>query len=301
MKVSLVITNYNRGDLLPSIAAMLPPSDGRIAELLVIDNASPIPPEPFVARAESIAPCPLRLLKNESNLGVAASRNRGMRDAAGEAVLFIDSDVTFEPTCVSLLIDGLQDSDITFPQALYDDGAFLSPVDDFTRKLCLNSMMFAIRKEALGRMTDWFDEYMGMYQEDVDFFLRASAVGLRFKFIETAVVRHPFRDTLNAGHVFFALRNSLWMSFKLAGLAPYRCSYPSFVVKQSVLWLVNAATRRHWAFWPRRVGFSSSRFALLCSYVKAWGSFVSHCGALRQMRGRIRRDIMMSGTAVLCR
>lgn len=64
-------------------------------ETIIVDDRSPIDIEPLV---DSISDLPLvRVLRNESNIGHAESRNAGVRAAEGEFVAFLDHDDLWLP------------------------------------------------------------------------------------------------------------------------------------------------------------------------------------------------------------
>ena len=64
-------------------------------EILVINDCSPEDLDPIVAPYMDL-PC-FRYLKNETNMGVAKTRNRGVSLAKGEYIAFLDADDYWEP------------------------------------------------------------------------------------------------------------------------------------------------------------------------------------------------------------
>lgn len=92
MKVSVIIPSYNRGDLLGDaiesvLAQSLPPH-----EVIVIDDGSSDDTEGAIARyADRI-----RFIR-QPNAGVGAARNRGVCEASGQWVAFLDSDDCWLP------------------------------------------------------------------------------------------------------------------------------------------------------------------------------------------------------------
>ena len=93
MKVSAIIPTFNRRDYLPraidSILAQTVPLD----EIIVVDNGSTDGSAEFV---ESRYKGRLRVVQ-ESNPGVSASRRRGIQEARGEWIAFLDSDDEWLP------------------------------------------------------------------------------------------------------------------------------------------------------------------------------------------------------------
>ena len=68
-------------------------------QLIVVDDASP-QIEPGRLHA-ALAPFQLLLIRNQQNLGRAGARNAALREATGDIVVFLDSDMTVEPDFLS--------------------------------------------------------------------------------------------------------------------------------------------------------------------------------------------------------
>lgn len=103
MDVSVVIPTYNRATLLPAavesvLRQTLPP-----AEILIIDDGSTDDTAAVCAGFPEV----VRYIRQE-NSGVSAARNRGIRDARGEYVAFLDSDDLWEPEKLEVQIAGLE-------------------------------------------------------------------------------------------------------------------------------------------------------------------------------------------------
>lgn len=97
LSISVVIPTYDEpGRLcaaLQSLAAQDYPSSA--VEIVVVDDASP---QPFSVPLDDLAgPFSLTLIRNPTNQGRARARNAGLRAAAGDLVVFLDSDMTVEP------------------------------------------------------------------------------------------------------------------------------------------------------------------------------------------------------------
>ena len=99
MKASIIIPAYNAVSLLPrailSVTETPPPFD---YEILVIDDGSK-DDTASVTRSLAEKNAAIRLISQE-NAGPAAARNRGILEARGEYILFLDSDDSFYPNAV---------------------------------------------------------------------------------------------------------------------------------------------------------------------------------------------------------
>ena len=91
--VSVVIPTYNRPEATERAARSVLAQTHRALELLVIDDGST---DDTAARVERIGDPRLRVVRQE-NGGVARARNRGLAEARGAYVAFLDSDDEWRP------------------------------------------------------------------------------------------------------------------------------------------------------------------------------------------------------------
>ncbi len=98
---SVVIPTYNRKDTLGRVldALMHQTAQAEIAEILVVDDGSSDGTASLVAEAAERSPTSIRYLGQE-NKGRSAARNRGIREAKGEILLFLDDDEIPAPNMV---------------------------------------------------------------------------------------------------------------------------------------------------------------------------------------------------------
>lgn len=199
MKVSVVITSHDTWPLtVRCVRALEKHSAGRIAEIVVVDDASSTP-------APSDLPALARVIRNPSNLGYQASVNVGFRAVSGDWVLLLDSDAyplmdVVEPLARSFAADpklaaialatvdergrGTQTAQ-SEPQAF---GFVLGPrlegayvrLRDFLRepKLVVFSCALGVRKSAFDAVGG-FDEGFDFLDADLDFSMRLSEAGFR--------------------------------------------------------------------------------------------------------------------------
>lgn len=106
--ISVIIPTYNRmGTLERSVQSVLAQTYTHF-ELLIIDDASTDATEQYI---KGIADERIRYYRNESNIGPAASRNRGVSLALGEYLAFQDSDDEWMPDKLQKLMQMLADTD----------------------------------------------------------------------------------------------------------------------------------------------------------------------------------------------
>lgn len=96
--VSVVIPTYNRAAILPRTLRSVLAQTERDIEVLVVDDGSTDGTDELVA---GYADPRVRYLPQPRNAGVGAARNRGLREARGEFIAFLDDDDEWLPTKLS--------------------------------------------------------------------------------------------------------------------------------------------------------------------------------------------------------
>lgn len=90
-KVSIVMPAYNAEKTIASAIQSVISQTYKSWELLVVDDASADATGQIVCTLAENEPR-IRLITNEKNMGISASRNTGIRQAQGQWVAFLDSD-----------------------------------------------------------------------------------------------------------------------------------------------------------------------------------------------------------------
>ena len=91
--LSVVIPTYNRCNILQKTLRALCQQEGATNfEIIVVDDGSTDATSQVVAALAALAPVRLQCIA-QPNSGAAAARNRGLQEANGEIVLFLDDDV----------------------------------------------------------------------------------------------------------------------------------------------------------------------------------------------------------------
>jgi GT2 family glycosyltransferase len=102
--VSLIIVNYNSGNLLPACVSS---ALSQVDEVIVVDNASR---DHSLFQLEAAFPSEPKLLvvHNRKNIGFAAGCNMGSKQATGKYLLFLNPDCVLEPGSVKQLLETLK-------------------------------------------------------------------------------------------------------------------------------------------------------------------------------------------------
>jgi len=96
MQVSIVLPCYNAERYLGRCIASLFGQTHRPLELIAVDDGSTDGTAALLEEAARYAPFPMRVLK-QANAGACAARNRGLEEAAGAYVQFMDADDEIAP------------------------------------------------------------------------------------------------------------------------------------------------------------------------------------------------------------
>ncbi len=98
--ISIVIVNWNAGPFLERCVQSLERHAGD-CETIVVDNGSEDGSLDFFSRSQ----LPVRLQRNETNLGYAAANNAGWKMSGGDAVLFLNPDTECTEGSVHTLLE----------------------------------------------------------------------------------------------------------------------------------------------------------------------------------------------------
>lgn len=211
-RFSVIIPNLNGEFLLDACLRSVAASSGdHVAETTVVDNGSS---DRSIEVARRALPS-VRILSNETNEGFARACNQGAAAASTDYLLFLNSDVTLSPTCLSDLSRWLirdASAAIWQPKLFREDGAtwdsagsfftrtgflwheglgvtgrdaFSSPRDVFAVK----GACMAVRRDAFAAVGG-FDEDFFAYFEEADLCWRLLLAGWQVRFVPACCAFH---------------------------------------------------------------------------------------------------------------
>lgn len=169
---SVVVPTRDRPGLLAEALASIQAQTCDSLECLVVDDASAQPPEiPDDPR--------FRLIRLERNAGPSAARNRGMQEAAGSAIAFLDDDDIWTPDRLELAERGLARAPVAVCATRYLDdpgGGRARKLDGWVDGTILDGLTPALGATAVERsVTPPFNEGLDNL-EDADWWLRLASV-----------------------------------------------------------------------------------------------------------------------------
>ena len=219
--VSVIIVNYNRAELLRRCLESLLAPQGADFEVIVVDNGSAddsaAVAEAFAARA----PFPVRLIRNESNLGFCAANNQGIRASGAPFVALLNNDAEAEPGWLGHLLSAFADPGVGMAASkivvhedprVIDKAGHLIYLDgqnrgrgtgeidrgqyDRTEEVLWPDGCACMYRRAMLDEIGLFDEDLFAYGDDAELGLRARIAGWRCLYVPQAVARHHRGATL---------------------------------------------------------------------------------------------------------
>ena len=124
--VSVVITNYNKGDLLLRAIESVVEQIDVIDQIIVIDDASTHSEDHVILSYlnEHVVCSNVEVLINSKNMGVSLSKNRGVSIAINDIIVLLDGDDTLPVNALSLIKEGFASRglDVLFGDYLHLNG-----------------------------------------------------------------------------------------------------------------------------------------------------------------------------------
>ncbi|WCT74941.1 glycosyltransferase [Sphingomonas naphthae] len=190
--LSVIIPVFNGAHFLPQAVQSILAQQYPTAEIIVVDDGS----TDDIERVVAALPVEVRFLR-QTNAGPASARNRGIRNASGDLIAFLDVDDLWPVDRLASLIAALgEDRDVAIGRGQLaridpDDPAAYSFVGNPGEAFPYYIGAALYRREAFTRV-GLFDEDM-IFGEDQDWYRRAEEVGLgvtRVEQISLIVRRH---------------------------------------------------------------------------------------------------------------
>jgi GT2 family glycosyltransferase len=240
LRVSVIVVNWNRRDLLLACLRSLDRQTTREFEVIVVDNGS-LDGSPEMVEREYPQ---VRLVRNRDNRGFCAANNQGIQASQAEFIALLNNDAEAETGWLAALLDaidarpdcGMAASKILVwedPGRIDKAGHLIYPdgqnrgrgsgepdrgqYDRMEETLWPDGCAAMYRREMLAAIGG-FDEDLFAYADDAELGLRARIAGWRCIYAPAAVVRHHRGATLglqSARRLELIERNRLLLAAKL--------------------------------------------------------------------------------------
>lgn len=122
--VSIIVPMYKAADYIEETIHSVEQQTYRDWELLLVDDCGPDDSLAVAERVRERSPFrkQIRILRNDHNLGAAGTRNRGVREAAGRYIAFLDADDLWKSEKLEEQLLFLQQNDAGFTFTSYEFG-----------------------------------------------------------------------------------------------------------------------------------------------------------------------------------
>jgi GT2 family glycosyltransferase len=209
--VSIIILNYNAGELLFNCIKSIKKSNYSNVEIIVVDNVSS--DKSHIKCKEKYQE--IKLIQNKENFGYCGGNNIGIKQATGEFVIILNPDTIVQPNCIGELVfayekigEGLFQPKILslneenilqstgnmihvfgFGYAR-DKGNKDNRTDEKIEKIgyASGTCLFTSRKifEKIGLL----DEFLFLYHDDLDLGWRAAQIGIDSYYVPKSKIFH---------------------------------------------------------------------------------------------------------------
>ena len=109
MKGSTIITTYNRPELVKrALNSALNQTYAKDTEIIVVDDYS------YESLTDIASDSRIKYIRHETNRGLSAARNTGVKHASGKYVVFLDDDNELAPEFLEQTIKLIEHPSLTF-------------------------------------------------------------------------------------------------------------------------------------------------------------------------------------------
>ncbi len=209
--VSVIVLNYNAGELLLNCIESIKKSAYKNLEIIVVDNISTDKSQKICKEKYP----DIKLIQNDENFGYCEGNNIGIRKAKGDFIMILNPDTIVEPNCIRELIfaherlgEGLYQPKILSlneKQVLQSTGNMLHvfgfgfakdkgrkdrEIDEEIKKIgyasgtCLFTSRNVLDKVGL------LDSFLFLYHDDLDLGWRASQIGINSYYVPKSKIYH---------------------------------------------------------------------------------------------------------------
>ena len=236
--VSIIILNYNGGELLIECIKSILKSKYENIEIIVVDNSS---------NDGSQIKCKEKfkdivLIQNKKNLGYCGGNNEGIRSANGDYLIILNPDVVVEPEWISEMIISFHKYGPGFyqPKILsnkdheiiisagnqiqifgfgYSRGKGVTDIGQYEKdeEISYASGTCLFTTSEIFRKVGYFDPYLFAYHDDLDLCWRGQLLGIKSFYVHKAIIYHPLEGysfKWNSFKFFLMERNRIYCLLK---------------------------------------------------------------------------------------
>lgn len=163
-KVSIIAPSYNSEQFISLTIDSVLSQSYKDWEMIIVDDCSTdnttIIVENYIKKYPEFS---IELIKNNSNLGPALTRNRAIEKAKGRFIAFLDTDDLWKPNKLEVQLRFMKENNYKFTCSYFsqidENNSFIKNVTDIPSKISYNNLLTANR---VGCLTAIYDtEYFG--------------------------------------------------------------------------------------------------------------------------------------------
>jgi len=258
--VSVIVLNYNAGELLLNCIESIKKSAYKNLEIIVVDN---------ISTDKSQETCKekypdIRLIQNNENFGYCEGNNIGIREAKGDYIIILNPDTIVESNWIEELISAYN----KFGEGLYqpkhlslnektvymsagnmlnifgfgyarekgnkDENQF-NKIEEigYASGTCLFTSSAVLKKVGL------FDPFIFLYHDDLDLGWRASQLGIKSYYVPTSLIYHAESYSLkwNAEKFYWLERNRKYCILTHYSKQTYSKIFPTLLAVDFFVWI----------------------------------------------------------------
>jgi len=258
--VSVIVLNYNAGELLLNCIESIKKSAYKNLEIIVVDNISTDKSQKICKEKYPS----IKLIQNDENFGYCEGNNIGIREAKGDYIIILNPDTIVESNWIEELISAYN----KFGEGLYqpkhlslnektvymsagnmlnifgfgyarekgnkDENQF-NEIEEigYASGTCLFTSSAVLKKVGL------FDPFIFLYHDDLDLGWRASQLGIKSYYVPTSLIYHAESYSLkwNAEKFYWLERNRKYCILTHYSKQTYSKIFPTLLAVDFFVWM----------------------------------------------------------------
>ena len=258
--VSVIVLNYNAGELLLNCIESIKKSAYKNLEIIVVDNISTDKSQKICKEKYP----GIKLIQNDENFGYCEGNNIGIRVAKGDYITILNPDTIVESNWIEELISAYN----KFGEGLYQpkhlslnektvymsagnmlnifgfgyarekgkkDQNQFNKIEEinYASGTCLFTSSNVLKKVGL------FDPFIFLYHDDLDLGWRASQLGIKSYYVPTSIIYHAESYSLkwNAEKFYWLERNRKYCILTHYSKQTYSKIFPTLIAVDFFVWM----------------------------------------------------------------
>ncbi|MFH1402728.1 MAG: glycosyltransferase [Candidatus Altiarchaeota archaeon] len=215
LKVTFAVPVYNGSRYIRDVLEAVKSQTIQPHEIIVVDDGSTDGTRDMVSGIEGVR------LVEKPHTGLSDTRNRAIREARGEFICFLDSDIVLESNWLEEIFRNTDFKDVSaatgYVDTLNKDKSIFCMMDEKTLRAVftgepqvfsmgnrrVNYFNYVFKREVFD-MVGGFDVMFKTNGEDIEFFYRFFSKGMKVKYVPSAVAHHIY--LIDSAYAWFRKR-----------------------------------------------------------------------------------------------